>query len=285
MGLPAGDRCRQEVDAVTVALWHELTLTDDQFRIAASRVGLHDLPAVLASRPRHTTIDRREAAFDRAGRELVTRNLIIDGGMHPELVPVLQALQRPDRELAMRLVTPDGTAGISVARQGTLCVLARRIGDDISLRIIGHGVGVRDVSAALLAELPRAKPAEVQPVAAPSREMAESLSGTHDPVQLADRIRFLGAESHAANLLGSALASRRAFAEIVYYALADSEDMISRCPAAVAVFYTKRGRIIGAPSASPTGQLWTTLKPGSDHAIGQAIAQLVDLAEERWGAS
>jgi hypothetical protein len=61
-----------------------------------------------------------------------------------------------------------------------------------------------------------------------------------------------------------------AFAEIVYYALCTDQDRISRRRAAVGVFYTKRGRIVAAPSASPSGQLWTTLKPGSDHAIGQA---------------
>jgi hypothetical protein len=198
------------------------------------------------------------------------------------LVPLLQTLQRPDRELAMRVATPDGTARIGVVRRGTLCVLARRIGDDILLRIIGHGVELRDVALALLAELPRARPADIQPVVAPLQEMSESLSGTHDPVDLADRIRALGAEPHAAMLLGTALASRQAFVEIVYYVLANTEDRISRGPAAVAVFYTKRGRIVGAPSASPTGQLWTTLKAGSDHALGQAIGQLVELADESW---
>jgi hypothetical protein len=113
--------------------------------------------------------------------------------------------------------------------------------------------------------------------------MAESLSATHDPALLGDRIRALGAESRAAMQLGAALGSRQAFAEIVYYVLAREHGRIVRSPAAVAVFYTKRGRIVAAPSASPTGQLWTTLKPGSDHALGQAIAQLVELATEGWG--
>jgi hypothetical protein len=83
-------------------------------------------------------------------------------------------------------------------------------------------------------------------------------------------------------LLGSALASRQAFAEIVYYSLDGGEGRISRHPAAVGVFYTKRGRIVSAPSASPAGQLWTTLKAGSDHAIKQAIGQLVELSTDRW---
>jgi hypothetical protein len=269
---------------VTAALSPQLRLTDDQLRVVASRVGVHDLPTVLAWRARHTTIDRREAAFDRAAQELVSRNLIVGGAVHPELVSLLQMLQRPDRELAMRVVTPEGATRIAVVRRGTLCMLARRIGDDIVLRLLGHGVELREVALALLAELPRARPADIQPVAAPLQEMSESLSGTHDRVHLADRIRALGAEPHAAMLLGSALASRQAFVEIVYYALADDEGRISRGPGAVAVFYTKRGRIIGAPSASPTGQLWTTLKAGSDLAFGQAVGQLVELADQSWVA-
>ena len=112
--------------------------------------------------------------------------------------------------------------------------------------------------------------------------MSRNLIGTHDAAQLADRVRALGAEPRAAMVLGSALSSRMAFAEIVYYALDDDEGRISRRSVAVGVFYTKRGRIVGAPSASPSGQLWTTLKAGSDHAIRQAIGQLVELSAERW---
>jgi hypothetical protein len=95
-------------------------------------------------------------------------------------------------------------------------------------------------------------------------------------------VRALGADPAAAMALGSALASRVAFAEIVYYTLDVDADRISRFPAAVGVFYTKRGRIVAAPSASPSGQLWTTLKPGSDHAIKQAVGQLVELSTDRW---
>jgi hypothetical protein len=208
--------------------------------------------------------------------------LIGDGSVHPDLIPVLGALQHPDRELAMRMVTPDGTARVSVVRRGTLCVRARRVGGDVTLRILGHGSEFRDVSRALLAELPAAGPANVEPVGGPLQEVAASLSGTHDALALADRIHCLGTDPLAATLLGSALASRQAFAEIVYSALDATSGRICRRPAAVGVFYTKRGRIVAAPSVSPAGQLWTTVKPGSDQAIDRAIAQLVELGEERW---
>jgi hypothetical protein len=145
-----------------------------------------------------------------------------------------------------------------------------------------HGSGLAAATRAVLAELPRMEPARIDPVSAPLEAMTECLNGSGGGPQLADRIHAMGAERRAAMLLGSALSSRLAFAEIVYYPLASDEGRISRCPAAVAVFYTKRGRITAAPSASPSGQLWTTLKPGSDHTITQAVGQLIGLSTERW---
>lgn len=100
---------------------------------------------------------------------------------------------------------------------------------------------------------------------------------------MSDRIRALGADTRTAMMLGSALAARLAFAEIVYYALDADLDRVARSAGAVGLFYTKRGRIVGAPSSSPSGQLWTTLKPGSDYTVKQAIGQLVELSGYRWG--
>jgi EspG family len=268
---------------MTAALSQSLAMTADELQAMASRAGIHDLPTVLDLVLRYPTIEAREAALDKAIRSLVSRNMIVDGAVHPEVVSMLQTLQRPDREFAMRFATPDGTARISVVRRGSMCVLARRVGDDIVLRIVGHRVDVRTAASALLAELPQAKAAEVPPVGAPLPELSERLSDTHAPLELADRIRAVGADPQAAMLLGTALGSRQAFAEIVYYALADDEGRISRGPAAVAVFYTKRGRIIAAPSVSPSGQLWTTLKAGTDHAFTQAIGQLAEVCDHRWG--
>jgi ESX secretion-associated protein EspG len=230
VGVTAGDRHRQGVDSMTRALSQSVALTADELEAMALRVGIRDLPTVLNVGLRHPTIETRDAALDKAIRSLVSRSLIVDGVVHPDLVPMLQTLHCPDR------------------------VLARRVGDDIDVKIVGSGIDVRTVASVLLAELPRAKAADVTPVGAPLREMPEKLSGTRDPLTLADRIRAVGADPQAAMLLGAALGSRQAHAEIVYYVLADDEGRISRGPAAVAVFYTKRGRIIAAPSVSPAGQ-------------------------------
>jgi hypothetical protein len=268
---------------VTATLTPHFVLTDDEMQVVASRVGVQAVPVVLGLRPRHGTETALDAAIDHATRALTERGLIRDGEVTPDLVPLLRALQRPDRELAMRLVTPDGTARVAVIRQGAQCISVRRVGNEIVLDIVDGQASLSLAVRRLLANLPAARAAEISAVGAPLDAVSEALSGTHDATLLSDRIRTLGAAPRTAMLLGSALASRLAFAEIVYYTLDGDEGRISRCPAAVGVFYTKRGRIIAAPSASPTGQLWTTLKAGSDHAFGQAIGQLVELSGERWG--
>jgi hypothetical protein len=268
---------------VTASLASHFVLTDDELQTVASRVGVQALPVVLDLRPRHGTETALLVAIDHATRALTDRGLIRDGEVTPDLVPLLRSLQRPDRELAMRFVTPDGTARVTMIRQGAQCISVRRVGNEIAMDALEGEASLSLAVRALLAHLPAAPAAEIGAVGAPLDAVSEALSGTHDATLLSDRIRTLGAEPRTAMQLGSALASRQAFAEIVYYTLDGEEDRISRSAAAVGVFYTKRGRIVAGPSASPAGQLWTTLKAGSDHAISQAIGQLVELSGGRWG--
>jgi hypothetical protein len=265
---------------MTNAVLSQFSMNDDELQVVAERTAVEDLPTVLAVRPRHRSTATLHAAFDRATRALVARGLIRDGLVAPDLASLMRALHRPDRELAMRTVTPDGVSRASIVRQGSLGVLARRVGNMFVLS--ARDAALSAATRTVLAELPRMEPAGIDPVSSPLDAMAECLSWHGGGPQLADRIHAMGADRRSAMQLGSALSSRMAFAEIVYYPLASDEGRISRCPAAVAVFYTKRGRITAAPSASPSGQLWTTLKPGSDHTITQAVGQLIGLSTERW---
>ncbi|MHC9297135.1 ESX secretion-associated protein EspG [Mycobacterium sp. LTG2003] len=270
---------------MTATLAPKFVVTDEELQVIAARIGVQTLPVVLGIRTRRNTETELLAAFDHATRTLADRGLISAGEVLPDLVPVLRAMQRPDRELAMRLVTPDGNARVTVLRRGSDSVSARRIGNEVVLEVVDGGSAATSQEPAvrsLLRHLPASPAADVIPFGAPLDALGEALSDSHDATRLSDRIRALGAEARTALLLGSALATRQAFAEIVYYALDREADRVLRSPAAVGVFYTKRGRIVSAPSASPRGQLWTTLKPGSDHAIKQAIGRLVELSTERW---
>lgn len=267
---------------MTATVRSRFLVTDDELQVMGSRIGIQGVPDVLNLRPRHSTEAALFAARDDAARALAGRGLIRDGEVAPELLPLLRALRRPDRELALRVVTPEGLVRAAIVRQDSLCVSAQRVRDQITIGALDGPATLATAIGALLTVLPPASAAEIEPIGAPLDAASQALSGTQDAAPLSDRIRALGAEPRTAMLLGSALASRLAFAEIVYYALDDDVDRISRCPAAVGVFYTQRGRIVGAPSASPSGQLWTTLKPGSDHTIKQAVSQLVELSTNRW---
>lgn len=268
---------------MTASLTSQFVVTDDELHVLAARLGVQALPVVLDLRTRHPTETARAEALGQATRRLAERGLLSAREVDTELAAVVQSLQRPHRELAMRLVTPDGLARVTVVRHGTQGISACRVGNEITMETIDDGANLAGVTGALLRRLPASAAAEISPVGAPLTEVSQALSDSHDATELSDRIRALGADTRTAMTLGSALAARLAFAEIVYYALDDDVDRISRSAGAVAVFYTKRGRIVGAPSASPSGQVWSTLKPGSDHTIKQAIGQLVELSGYRWG--
>ncbi len=121
---------------MTATLTPHFVLTDDELQVIASRIGVQALPVVLGLRPRHGTETALLAAVDIATRSLSERGLIRDGEVAPELVPLLRALQRPDRELAMRVVTPEGTARVTVVRKGVQCISARRVGNEITVDVI-----------------------------------------------------------------------------------------------------------------------------------------------------
>ena len=166
-------------------------------------------------------------------------------------MPLLRALQRPDRELAMRLVTPDGMARVTVIRQGAQCISARRVGNEIAVDVVEGPASLPRRSGRCWLRCPWREPLTSARSARRWMPPARRCPAHTMRPLLSDRIRALGAEPRTAMLLGSAFASRLAFAEIVYYTLDGDEDRISRCPAAVGVFYTKRGRIVAAPQRLP----------------------------------
>lgn len=264
------------------SLTAEWSFTADELAVLTARVLGPGPVAILGLRPCHPTADRRDSALHDAARSLERRDVIVDGVVDAEVVALLHTLQRPDRELVMRLVTPTGIGRFTVARRGSASAVARRVGGRLQVRALGADLGLNDASSTLLGELPAAVAATIDPVGAPLSDMAGALSESHDGLVLADRIRALGAPQRAAGLLGTALGSRQAFAEVVYSALVEHDGLVERVPAAVAVMYTARGRVIAVPSASPSGELWSTLKPGTDHVFGQAVGQLVELSTQRW---
>ena len=173
MGVAGGHRRRWRGPPMTTALMPQCTLTDDELQVIAARTGIDDSDSARGIRLRHGTIDALDAAFDSATRALAARRLIANGLVAPDLASLVAALHRPARELAMRIVTPNGITRLSMVRHGSLEVLARRTGDEFVLRTISNDGGQRAATQAMLAELPHMDPARIDPVGAPLDAMTE----------------------------------------------------------------------------------------------------------------
>src|SRR5436309_2638269 len=106
-------------------------LTDDELSVIANQAGIHALPTVLSARSRQPTQAALTEAHTHASASLTERKLISNGDIAPDLLTLLRALQRPDRELAMRLVTPDGIARVAVVRSGHRSMWACRVNNSI----------------------------------------------------------------------------------------------------------------------------------------------------------
>ncbi|WP_280194764.1 ESX secretion-associated protein EspG, partial [Nocardia farcinica] len=101
------------------------------------------------------------------------------------------------------------------------------------------------------------------------------------PPDFTAAVYALGVAERDAPRYGLAFESCRAYAEIVAYAHVDG--VTTRPPCAAVVYETGRGRIVVAPGIAPDQQVWSTVTPGTDHRVAQAISGLIEtLPGGRW---
>ncbi|MGC4936052.1 ESX secretion-associated protein EspG [Gordonia sp. DT30] len=259
----------------------DFALSVDEILTLADRLGVDTLPDTLALWPTQPTVEELERVRDRCARQLSERDLIVDGEVDPDLAHVVVAMRRPERELSIRIVTADGLLRASLLRVKRSHVVATRRGDTVRLRAF-EAEGAERVIAEAARLLPTALELECGSVSAPALDVAEHLAGLRSATPIADELHAFGADSRSALVLGAVLADYRAAVEMRVSALDQHADRSVVAEGAVAVFYSARGCVLSAPSTSPDGRLWCSIKGGSDHRIAQAIAQLMSLLPEGW---
>ncbi|MFX0576980.1 ESX secretion-associated protein EspG [Nocardia nepalensis] len=256
------------------------TLTVDAALVVAEKLGVQTLPMVLALRPRHREHADFHAARVAAVAELCARGVLDEDGnvLDGELTTALFALARPERELALR-IRRGGVHRICLARRGLDHAVAVRVGDEIQIGTVWGDEDPVALSRPLLAALGARPPADIPALTAPTAELRRRLddAGTTE----ASAAYQLGMSESDALTLGVALRQCISVAELVCYSHRDGSAV--RSPAAVAVYDTAAGRIIGGGSMAPDGQPWTTLAPGSDRRLAHVVgAQIEALPEGRW---
>ncbi|MFC9993674.1 ESX secretion-associated protein EspG [Nocardia sp. NPDC127526] len=258
------------------------TLTNDSVIALATQLGVQTLPLVLSVGPQQDSHHEWQQAQERARAELqAARILDAHGDADPDTAAALFALAQPDRELAARIFTGEGTVRVCIARRGEENVVATRRGDNLDIRTIWADGKGDSLARPILEALGHCAPAEVASFSALSSDLAERLDSATTSEDYASAVYSLGVADNDAPAYGLALSSTHAYAEVVAYTYTDG--VTDRSPGAVAVYDTARGRIVAAPAIAPDQQLWSTMTPGTDHRIAQAISALIEsLPGGRW---
>ncbi|WP_327143754.1 ESX secretion-associated protein EspG [Nocardia sp. NBC_01327] len=258
------------------------TLTNDSVVTLAAQLGVQTLPLVLSVGPQQDSYDELALAHEQARAELLAARVLDPrGDVEPGIATALFVLAQPDRELAVRIFTGDGQVRVCLARRGEEHVLAVRRGDSIEIRSLWSDGSGESLARPVLDALGPHPPADVASFSALSSDLAERFDTAMTSEDYASSVYSLGVPDTDATLYGLALSSCHSYAEAVAYAYADG--VTDRSPGAVVVYDTARGRIVAAPGVAPDQQVWSTLTPGSDHRVAQAIAGLIEsLPGGRW---
>jgi hypothetical protein len=251
------------------------TLTNDSLLAVADRLGVQTLPLVLAVGPQQDTFDAWRAARDAAVAELTTLGVFdAYGDVEPELADALYTLAQPDAELVARSYGEADRRRICLARRGSGHASAVRTGATFEITTDSIDGSDRELARLLLAALPSCAPAEVAAVSVAADDLAARLDAAETTSQYVDAMYALGIDAHQATVLGAAFGTCHGYTEIV--AEVHHDGLTTRAPGAVAVYDTARGRIVVAPMTAPDGQVWSTITPGTDHRLTQAIGALLE---------
>ncbi|MBL1075175.1 ESX secretion-associated protein EspG [Nocardia sp. 2] len=258
------------------------TLTNDGVIALAGHLGIQALPLVLSIGPQQDSHREYERAQDLARADLLAARVIDShGDADPEIAAALFTLAQPDCELAARIFTPDTTLRVCVARRADHHAVAVRRGDAIDVQPLWSDGSGASLARPILDNLGVCSSADVVGFSAPAHELAERFDTATSSEDYAAAVYHLGVPDTDAAAYGLALSSAHTYAEVVAYAYTDG--VTDRSPGAVVVYDTDRGRILAAPSIAPDQQIWSTVTPGTDHRIAQAISGLIEsLPGGRW---
>ncbi|WP_054815791.1 ESX secretion-associated protein EspG [Nocardia arizonensis] len=258
------------------------TLTNEALLAVADRLGVQTLPLVLAAGPRQDTFEAWKAARDDAVARLEADGTFDGyGDVEPGLADALHTLTQPEAELSGRCYSADGVLRICLARRGVRHATAIRTGDSFDIAAPGIDGSDRELARLLLAALPACPPAEVAAASVAAEDLARRLDAARTPTDYVDAMYALGIDAHDATVLGTAFGTCHGYTEIV--ATVHHDGLTSRAPGAVAVYDTARGRIVVAPTTAPDGLVWSTITPGTDHRLTQAVGALLEgLPGGRW---
>ena len=246
-----------------------VTVTAGELELLLHQLSIDAVPVVLSATSRCDSATERDAVFTAARGSLSARGLLVDGAPHPDVADLLTVLARPIVELALRRYRRDGEVSrMCAVGNGSGAVLAVRGPDSYAF------TPVESVDPeVVLTVLGRATALDCGSLRAPTASLAAALGDCTDPAAVAGRLSSLGCAEVDAVLLAHGFGERTSHAEIV--AIAHLDGGRQRIGGPVTVFDTGRGRIVGTSTTAADGVAWSTLGPGHDARIRQAVRDLL----------
>lgn len=248
-----------------------VTVTAGELDLLLHLLSIDALPVVLAAASRFDSVTARDTAFGAAHASLSVRGVLVDGVPRPDVVDLLSVLSRPSVQLAVRHYRHGGAVSrMCAARDRTGAVLALRGPDSYTLsalETIDPGV--------VFTVLGHATALDCGSLSVPTGPLTAALDSTDLP-GMAGRLVALGCTTSDAAVFARALADHVSHAEIVTIAHLDGGRQ--RMGGPVTVVDTGRGRILGTSTTATDGVPWSTLGPGGDGRVRQAVRGLLAAA-------
>ncbi|MFE4459538.1 ESX secretion-associated protein EspG [Nocardia tengchongensis] len=237
-------------------------------------------PAVLALMPNIFRGEDRERVRAVLTPQLAAIGVVDDHDqVHPVVRAWLQCLDRPDIELAARVIDfddagkPAAMLRFSLTRRGPMHVLALRNDDHVVIQpVFTDGERLDPMAAAIAAVLGVARTAAFDPLTAASEDFSAVPA---EPEQRRRALFALGASSHTAAVLTRALDGIVRRAEVV---MIEHTDGVSTTPElCLSVLDTVEGRLVVVPATALDGQTRSTYLPGDEAALRAGVRALVEL--------
>ncbi|MET9286807.1 ESX secretion-associated protein EspG [Nocardia beijingensis] len=260
-----------------------IDLNVDAALLLKELVGIDSYPPVLALLPNVYRLEDRERVHAVVARQLTEAGIIDGERVHPAVEHWLRCLDRPDMELAARIMDtgldgqPRAMLRFSLVRGGDTHVLALRCDDDVVIQtMFQDGQNLNNLTAALAAALGPAEALRFTPMTTTVEQLGEVPS---DPDERRQALLELGAQPHTAAVLSRALTEVARRAEILVIEHRDGSQ--AQPEVSVSVLDTTSGRLIVTPSRAMDGEIWSTFAPGDDAALRSGIGALIDLLPGR----
>lgn len=231
-------------------------------------------PTVLNFIQRHESESHLRAAEQRGAEELVALGLLDKyGDVDESLMYALNILMQPELELALRFYG-NTRKRICLAGKAGKYVFAQREEDTILIAnpTIRSHADLAEYLAGIFAE--SSTVIDFNGIRCLTNILSERLDKCSDLGDYLSVLLGFGASEKDARVAATVLSRCATQIEMVAYVNSVARKRIS--PAAVAIFDSDYGRVVASPMVSHSGQVWTTISPGTRHRIERSIIGLLD---------